>query len=332
MDPNTGAIVALVGGFSFKKNKFNHVTQAHRQPGSIFKPFIISSALEKGITPSTIINDGPLEILAKDLGTNENWVPQNYNEKFSGPIRLREGLAKSKNLISIRILKHISPEYSLDYIARFGFNPKKYKPYLSMALGVGEATAWEMVRAYSVFANGGYLKTPYYIDRIIDSKGRNIKLQAGLINEETPRIIDPRNAFIMYDLLKEVITNGTARKAKILKRPDIAGKTGTTNDLMDAWFAGFNSDIVTVTWMGYDQPKSLGNKETGSRAALPIWIDYMKPLLENYPIKNQVKPEGITPLKINKKTGMTKNADEDGFFEYFYEEYPPYDNSYFVIN
>jgi len=332
MDPNTGAIIALVGGFSFKKNKYNHVTQAQRQPGSIFKPFIISSALEKGITPSTIINDGPLEILAKDLGTNENWVPQNYNEKFSGPIRLREGLAKSKNLISIRILKHISPEYSLDYIARFGFNPKKYKPYLSMALGVGEATAWELVRAYSVFANGGYLKTPYYIDRIIDSKGRNIKLQAGLINEETPRIIDPRNAFIMYDLLKEVITNGTARKAKILKRPDLAGKTGTTNDLRDAWFAGFNSDIVTVTWMGYDQPKSLGNKETGSRAALPIWIDYMKPLLEDYPFKNQIKPEGIIPLKINKKTGMTKNADNDGFFEYFYEEYPPYDNSYFVIN
>jgi penicillin-binding protein 1A len=310
MNPNTGAIVALVGGFSFKKNKFNHVTQAHRQPGSIFKPFIISSALEKGITPSTIINDGPLEVLAKDLGTNENWVPQNYNEKFSGPIRLREGLAKSKNLISIRILKHISPEYSLDYIARFGFNPKKYKPYLSMALGVGEATAWEMVRAYSVFANGGYLKTPYYIDRIID----------------------PRNAFIMYDLLKEVIKNGTARKAKTLKRPDIAGKTGTTNDLMDAWFAGFNSDIVTVTWMGYDQPKSLGNKETGSRAALPIWIDYMRPLLKDYPIKNLVKPEGIIPYKINKKTGMTNNAEENGYYEYFYEEYPPFDNSYFVIN
>ena len=332
MDPNTGAIVALVGGFSFKKNKFNHVTQAHRQPGSIFKPFIISSALEKGITASTIINDGPLEILAKDLGTNENWVPQNYNEKFSGPIRLREGLAKSKNLVSIRILKHIGPEYALDYIARFGFNPKKYKPYLSMALGVGEATAWEMARAYSVFANGGYLKTPYYIDRIIDSKGRKIKLQAGLINEETPRIIDPRNAFIMYDLLKEVIINGTARKAKTLKRSDIAGKTGTTNDLMDAWFAGFNSDIVTVTWMGFDQPKPLGNRETGSRAALPIWIDYMRPLLREYPIKNLVKPEGITPLKVNKKTGMMNNADENGLYEYFYEEYPPYDNSYFVIN
>jgi len=332
MDPNTGAIVALVGGFSFKKNKFNHATQAHRQPGSIFKPFIISSALEKGITASTIINDGPLEILAKDLGTNENWVPQNYNEKFSGPIRLREGLAKSKNLVSIRILKHIGPEYALDYIARFGFNPKKYKPYLSMALGVGEATAWEMARAYSVFANGGYLKTPYYIDRIIDSKGRKIKLQAGLINEETPRIIDPRNAFIMYDLLKEVIINGTARKAKTLKRSDIAGKTGTTNDLMDAWFAGFNSDIVTVTWMGFDQPKPLGNRETGSRAALPIWIDYMRPLLREYPIKNLVKPEGIIPLKVNKKTGMTDNADENGLYEYFYEEYPPYDNSYFVIN
>ena len=332
MDPNTGAIVALVGGFSFKKNKFNHATQAHRQPGSIFKPFIISSALEKGITASTIINDGPLEILAKDLGTNENWVPQNYNEKFSGPIRLREGLAKSKNLVSIRILKHIGPEYALDYIARFGFNPKKYKPYLSMALGVGEATAWEMARAYSVFANGGYLKTPYYIDRIIDSKGRKIKLQAGLINEEPPRIIDPRNAFIMYDLLKEVIINGTARKAKTLKRPDIAGKTGTTNDLMDAWFAGFNSDIVTVTWMGFDQPKPLGNRETGSRAALPIWIDYMRPLLREYPIKNLVKPEGITPLKVNKKTGMMNNADENGLYEYFYEEYPPYDNSYFVIN
>jgi len=332
VDPQTGAVLALVGGFNFYRNKYNHITQAQRQPGSIFKPFIYSAALEKGITPATLVNDASIYITANELGSNENWEPQNYDNKFSGAIRLREGLAKSKNLVAIRVLKHIGPKYALDYISKFGFDPKKHKPYLSMALGVGEVSALEMVAAYSVFANGGYLKKPYYIDRIIDAKGRKVKQRSSLMNEETPRIIDPRNAFIMHDLLKEVIRTGTARRAKNLKRSDIAGKTGTTNDLLDAWFAGFNPDIVTVTWMGYDQPKPLGKHETGSRAALPIWIDYMRPILNDYPIKGMSEPDGIIPLKINTKSGMLAKENEDGIYEYFYDEYTPSSNAYFLIN
>ena len=285
IDPQTGAVLALVGGFNFYRNKYNHITQAQRQPGSIFKPFIYSAALEKGITPATLVNDASIYITANELGSNENWEPQNYNEKFSGPIRLREGLAKSKNLVAIRVLKHIGPKYALDYISKFGFERNRLPNDLSLALGSGNFSPAEVARSYGVLANDGYLVKPYYIDRIIDAKGRKVKQRSSLMNEETPRIIDPRNAFIMHDLLKEVIKTGTARRAKNLKRSDIAGKTGTTNDLLDAWFAGFNPDIVTVTWMGYDQPKSLGNKETGSRAALPIWIDYMRPILDDYPIK-----------------------------------------------
>ena len=332
MDPNTGAILALVGGFDFHRNKYNHVSQANRQPGSIFKPFIYSAALEKGITAATLVNDAPIYITAKELNTNENWEPQNYNEKYDGAIRLRQGLAKSKNLVAIRVLKHIDPKYALDYITRFGFDKKKHPPYLSMALGVGQVTALEMVAAYGVFANGGYLKQPYFIEKIIDVKGRKIKQSFSVTNEETPRIIDPRNAFIMSSLLKEVINTGTARKAKTLKRTDIAGKTGTTNELVDAWFAGFNPDIVTVTWMGYDQPKTLGKHESGSRAALPIWIDYMKPMINKYPKKLLSSPDGIIPLKINSKTGMLAKENEDGIYEYFYDEFPPTNNAYFLLN
>ena len=332
MDPNTGAILALVGGFDFNRNKYNHVSQANRQPGSIFKPFIYSAALEKGITPATLVNDAPIYITAKELNTNENWEPQNYNKKYEGAIRLREGLAKSKNLVAIRVLKHIDPKYALDYITRFGFDQKKHSPYLSMALGVGQVTALEMVAAYGVFANGGYLKQPYFIEKIIDVKGRKIKQNFSLTNEETPRIIDPRNAFIMSSLLKEVINTGTGRKAKILKRTDIAGKTGTTNELVDAWFAGFNPDIVTVTWMGYDQPRTLGKNESGSRAALPIWIDYMKPIINKYPSKILETPDGIIPLKVKPKNGMLANQNEDGIYEYFYDEFPPANNAYFLLN
>jgi len=332
MDSQTGAILALVGGFNFYQNKYNHITQAQRQPGSIFKPFIYSAALEKGITPATLVNDAPIYITADELHSNENWEPQNYNNEYSGAIRLREGLSKSKNLVAIRVLKYIGPKYALDYISRFGFNPKKHSPYLSMALGVGEVTALEMVAAYGVFANGGYLKKPFFIDKIIDAQGRKIKQSSSIMNEETPLVIDPRNAFIMNDLLKEVINNGTARRAKKLKRSDIAGKTGTTNDLFDAWFAGFNPDIVTVTWMGYDQPQPLGKHETGSRAALPIWIDYMKSIINDYPIKLMTEPEGIIPLKINIKNGMLAKENEKGIYEYFYDEYLPKNNAYFLIN
>jgi penicillin-binding protein 1A len=332
MDPNTGAILALVGGFDFYRNKYNHVSQANRQPGSIFKPFIYSAALEKGITPATLVNDAPIYITARELNTNENWEPKNYNEKYDGAIRLRQGLAKSKNLVAIRVLKHIDPKYALDYITRFGFNRKKHSPYLSMALGVGQVTALEMVAAYGVFANGGYLKQPYFIEKIIDVKGRKIQQNFSVMNEETPRIIDPRNAFIMTSLLKEVINTGTARKAKTLKREDIAGKTGTTNELIDAWFAGFNPDIVTITWMGYDQPQTLGKHESGSRAALPIWIDYMKPIINEYPKKLLEEPDGIIPLKINSKTGMLAKENEDGIYEYFYDEFLPKNNAYFLLN
>ena len=332
MDPKTGAILALVGGFNFHRNKYNHVSQANRQPGSIFKPFIYSAALEKGITPATLVNDAPIYITAKELNTNENWEPKNYNEKYDGAIRLRQGLAKSKNLVAIRVLKNINPKYALDYITRFGFDRKKHSPYLSMALGVGQVTSLEMVAAYGVFANGGYLKQPYFIEKIIDVKGRKIKQNFSLTNDETPRIIDPRNAFIMTSLLKEVVKTGTARKAKILKREDIAGKTGTTNELVDAWFAGFNPNIVTITWMGFDQPRSLGKHESGSRAALPIWIDYMKPLISEYPNKILETPEGIIPLKINPKNGMLAKEGEDGIYEYFYDEFLPQNNAYFLLN
>ena len=332
IDPQTGAILALVGGFDFGRNKYNHVTQAQRQAGSIFKPFIYSAALEKGITPATLVNDGPLTITAAELNTNEDWVPQNYNEKFTGPIRLREALALSKNLVAIRVMRYIDPKYAQDYISRFGFDPKKHPPYLSMALGVGEVTGLEMVSAYGVFANGGYLKKPFFIEKIIDSKGRKIKNSSEIMNDETPPIIDPRNAYIMTDMLKEVINSGTGKKARSLNRSDIAGKTGTTNDLIDAWFAGFNPDIVTVTWMGYDQPKPLGEYETGARAALPIWMDYMEPILGNYPVKMMTQPEGIIPLKINPETGIASQGNEAGIYEFFYDEFQPHSNAYFMIN
>jgi penicillin-binding protein 1A len=332
LDPQTGAILALVGGFDFYKNKYNHVTQAQRQPGSVFKPFIYSAALEKGINAASLVNDAYLYITAKELGSNENWEPQNYNEKFSGPIRLRDGLALSKNLVAIRVLKKIGADYAQDYITRFGFDEKKHPPYLSMALGVGQATPLEVASAYGVFANGGYLKKPYFIEKIIDSKGRKVKQSTALFNEETPRVIDPRNAFIMTDMLKEVINSGTAKKAKRLKRSDIAGKTGTTNDQYDAWFAGYNPDIVTITWVGFDQPKPLGKFETGSSAALPIWIDYMKPILNQYPIRFMVEPEGIMPVKIRKEDGVVALPEEDGIYEYFYEEFLPQSNAYYLIN
>ena len=332
MDPQTGALLALVGGFDFYRNKYNHVSQAERQPGSIFKPFIYSAALEKGINAATLVNDGYLYVTADELNSNENWEPQNYNEKFAGPIRLRDGLAQSKNLVAIRVLKHIGAKYAQDYISRFGFDSKKHPPYLSMALGVGEVTPMEMVAAYGVFANGGFLKKPFFIEKIIDSKGRKVKHSAELMNAETPRSIDPRNAFIMTEMLKEVINSGTAKKAKRLKRSDIAGKTGTTNDLYDAWFAGYNPDIVTVTWVGYDQPKPLGKHETGSRAALPIWMDYMEPILDQYPVRFLIEPEGIMPVKVRKQDGVVATPEEDGIYEYFYEEFLPQSNAYFLIN
>ena len=333
MDPNTGEITALVGGFDYHKNKFNHITQAYRQPGSIFKPFIYSAALEKGITPATIVNDNFFFMTADELHTKENWEPKNYDDKYEGPIRLREGLAKSKNMVAIRTLKHIDAKYAQDYVSRFGFDKKKIPPYLSLALGVAEVKPIDLISAFSVFANGGFLKEPYYIDKIIDTNDRQIKLKSSITNLDTPRIIDPRNAFVMDSMLKDVIRYGTARRAKQLNRTDIAGKTGTTNDLIDAWFVGYNPDHIALTWFGFDTPKTLGDQETGSRAALPIWIDYMKGALEGIPEKMYAEPEGVVPHKINPKDGtLVSNDNENGVYEYFYEEFLPHDNAFFMIN
>ena len=333
MDPNTGEINALVGGFNFEKNKFNHITQAYRQPGSIFKPFIYSAAIEKGVTPATLVNDNFFFMTADELMTKENWEPKNYNDTYDGPTRLRVGLSKSKNMVAIRTLKYIDPKYAQDYVSRFGFDKQKIPPYLSLALGVAEVRPINLISAFAVFANGEYLKEPYYIDKIIDSNDRQIKLKSSITNEDTPRIIDPRNAFMMDSMLKDVIKDGTAKRARILKRTDIAGKTGTTNDLIDAWFVGYNPEHIALTWFGYDTPQSLGDQETGSRAALPIWIDYMRGALDGLPEKIYAEPEGIIPHKINPDDGtLTSNDDESGIYEYFYEEFYPKDNAFFMIN
>ena len=333
MDPTTGEINALVGGFNFEKNKFNHITQAYRQPGSIFKPFIYSAAIEKGVTPATLVNDNFFFMTADELMTKENWEPRNYNDTYDGPTRLRVGLSKSKNMVAIRTLKYIDPKYAQDYVSRFGFEKQKIPPYLSLALGVAEVRPINLISAFAVFSNGGYLKEPYYIDKIIDSNDRQIKLKSSITNEDTPRIIDSRNAFIMDSMLKDVIKDGTAKRARILKRTDIAGKTGTTNDLIDAWFVGYNPEHIALTWFGYDTPQSLGDQETGSRAALPIWIDYMRGALDGLPEKIYAEPEGIIPHKINPDDGtLTSNDDESGIYEYFYEEFYPKDNAFFMIN
>jgi penicillin-binding protein 1A len=321
MRPEDGAILSLVGGFDFDRNKFNHVTQAQRQPGSSFKPFIYSAALEKGFTPATIVNDAPFYASAESTGS-EAWEPKNYDGKFDGPMRVRMALAKSKNLVTVRVMQAIGPRYAQDYITRFGFDPKMHPPYLSTALGAGSVTPLQMVAAYSVFANGGYRIAPYLIDRVVDAHGNVISAAKPVVaGESAERAIDPRNAWIMTSLLKDVIAYGTATRAKVLGRKDLAGKTGTTNDMVDAWFCGFNAAIVGVGWIGFDQPKTMGSHETGSSAALPIWISYMAKVLKDTPEASLPMPDGIVAVKINADTGL---RDETGSLtDYFLAEFPP---------
>ena len=293
IDPRTGAIRAMVGGFDYAKNKFNHVTQAWRQPGSSFKPFIYSASLEKGFTPATVINDAPMFFNAGSTGS-QPWEPKNYDGTFDGPMSMRRGLAKSKNLISIRILEAIEPSYAQEWITRFGFDAEKHPPYLTMALGAGSVTPLQMASAYGVFANGGYRLNPYLISKVTDSKGHvlnEVKPQA--LNEGS-RTLNARNAFIMTSLLQEVTRAGTAAKAQAtLKRPDIYGKTGTTNDSLDAWFAGFQHTVAAVVWIGYDTPRKLGARETGGGLSLPVWIDYMSTALKGVPVEEPSAPEGV---------------------------------------
>jgi penicillin-binding protein 1A len=304
-----GAIHALVGGFDYNRNKFNHVTQAWRQPGSSFKPFIYSASLEKGLSPSTIINDAPISFGAGQTGS-QIWEPKNYDGKYEGPMSMRKALTKSKNVVSVRILHKIGAKYGQEYATRFGFDAEKNPPYLTLALGAGAVTPLQMVGAYSVFANGGYKVSPYIISKVTDSNGNLLsQVTPDKSNDENNRVIDVRNAFLMDSMLKDVVKYGTAARALTLKRTDIAGKTGTTNDSFDAWFAGYSygAQLVGIAWIGFDQPKNLGNRETGGGLALPIWISYMQKALKDQPVEERPIPDGI--LQIGG--------------EYYYAENPP---------
>ena len=366
LDPNDGAIVALTGGFDFFRSKFNRVTQAERQPGSSFKPFIYSAALEHGYTPASIINDAP--VVFEDSSLKNAWRPENYGGKFFGPTRLRTALYKSRNLVSIRLLRDIGIDFALGHIAKFGIDAERLPRGLSLALGSGVLTPLELATGYAVLANGGHAVEPYFIERVLDWDDTSLFKAAPLVvcrdcdDEETmsapaskppkaavgantespvetaaeagsepfpsarraPRVIDARNAWLMYSLMRDVIRRGTGRKARVLERDDIAGKTGTTNDLHDAWFSGFNPDLVATAWIGFDRHRPLGHRETGARAALPMWIAYMREALEGREEKSLQPPEGIVTVRIDPATGEPAQASREGaVFESFRTERAP---------
>jgi penicillin-binding protein 1A len=315
--PVDGAIRALVGGFDFHRSKFNHVTQAWRQPGSSFKPFIYSAGLEKGYTPASVIADEPISISAEETGS-QAWEPKNYDGKYEGPMSLRTGLAKSKNMVSIRLLRSIGTHYAQDYVTRFGFDADKNPPYLTLALGAGAVTPWQHLAAYSIFANGGYRITPYIVREIRDDKGTVLAaMQPALAGDESLRAIDARNAWLMDSMMHDVVRRGTAtRAAAVLKRSDLAGKTGTTNDYIDAWFCGYQPTVVGIAWIGFDQPKRMGNGETGGAAALPIWISFMEHALKGVPESWQETPEGLVAIVAHDPSGKTSK-------ELIYKEHLP---------
>ncbi len=308
INPTNGSIQALMGGFDYTNNNFNHVMQASRQPGSSFKPFIYSSALDKGYTTETIIDDSPACYSGGNNG--DQWCPKNDDGKFLGPISLRQGLTLSRNMITVKILNDITPQYAISYVSKFGFAESQFQPYLTMALGANEVTPMQMAQAYAVFANGGYLVQPYFIEKITDMNGRVLAQTApSNITQQQPAI-DPRNAFIMNSILKDVAKYGTGSRAwRELHRSDIAGKTGTTNDAKDVWFDGYTPDLVTVTWVGYDKPKSLG-RQYGATLALPIWLDFMRVALNKYPERQLPMPDGVVS-----ESGGTWKGDT----EYYYQ-------------
>ncbi|MDN7877611.1 penicillin-binding protein 1A [Burkholderia aenigmatica] len=294
--PQDGAIRSLVGGFDYNKNKFNHVTQAWRQPGSSFKPFIYSASLDKGLGPATVINDGPLYFSAAETG-GQPWEPKNYGGGFEGPMSMRTALQRSRNLVSIRILNHIGTKYAQQYITRFGFDAERHPAYLPMALGAGQVTPLQMAGAYSVFANGGYRVNPYLIAEVTDPNGAIVVRAQPLVAEQNaPRAIDARNAYVMNSLLQSVAQRGTGARTNVLKRTDLAGKTGTTNDSHDAWFAGYQHTLAAIAWIGYDNPRSLGDRETGGGLSLPVWIEYMGAALKGVPEFKPTVPDGVESL------------------------------------
>ena len=347
IDPNNGAIRALVGGLSFEQSNYNRAIQAKRQPGSSFKPFIYSAALDAGYTAASIVNDEPLEVF--EPGMKDIWRPKNDTNTFLGPIRVREGLYRSRNIVSIRLLQDIGMQYAHNYISQFGFNAADLPRNLSLALGTATLTPLEITTGWTVFANGGFKVDPYLVERIENRDGQTIflanpaltpagkreraesitteQILAGSELEpalEANRIIDERTAYIMTSMLKDVITRGTGRRALSLNRTDLAGKTGTTNESKDSWFAGYNSDVVTSVWAGFDQPTSLGRNEYGGTIALPIWIDYMAYALKDKPMHTMQEPAGMITLRIDPVTGrIARPGTPDAYFELFKSEDAP---------
>ncbi|MEW5755676.1 MAG: penicillin-binding protein 1A [Pseudomonadota bacterium] len=334
LSPTTGAIKALVGGFNFYKSKFNRAVQGKRQPGSSFKPFVYAAALEHGYTPATLINDAP--VVFEDDTLETMWRPENYTGEFYGPTRLREALTHSRNLVSIRILRDIGINTALDYVQRFGINPDTLPRDLSMVLGSGSASPLEMTTGYAVFANGGYRVEPYFIERIENSKGEIIfQARPAFACMDcvfstppslplAPQVINPQIIYEMNSIMADVITQGTARKATSLGRSDLRGKTGTTNDQYDAWFAGFNTSLAATAWVGFDQPKALGGRETGGAAALPIWMYFMQQATQGLPEIVMPEPEGMVTVKIDPRSGkLAGPAQADAIFEIFRAEEAP---------
>jgi len=337
LNPEDGAVIAVTGGFDFFKSKFNRATQAKRQPGSSFKPFIYSAALNQGMSPATVINDAP--VVFNDPGLEDTWRPENYSGKFFGPTRLREALVHSRNLVSIRVLRAIGIDSTLNYVSRFGFDKNGLPRNLSLALGSGAVTPFELASGYTVFANGGYRVTPYFIDHVEDIDGNILmtttpnqvcrdcgKSQADQTQPEdiAPRVITAQNAYLITSMMRDVIRRGTGRKARVLQRQDIAGKTGTTNDQRDAWFAGFSPSVVTVAWVGFDDTHPLGFGETGGRAALPMWIDFMRAALQGVPDHAFEQPPGLVTVRIDPETGLLADSkDRKAIFETFLADHVP---------
>lgn len=339
LDPEDGAILALVGGYDFYRSKFNRATQARRQPSSGFKAFIYSAALDAGYTPASVINDAPL-VLA-DPSLKKAWRPENYSRKFFGPTRLRVALMKSRNLVSIRLLRAIGVNRARQHCARFGFDAEGLPRNLSLALGTGEVTLLEMARGYAVLANGGYLIDPHFIERIADGEGAT-RLQAEPVRVDAacelsvaaaggeptavpgcaPRTLSPENQFLMVSMMQDVIQRGTGRRAKALGRQDLAGKTGTTNDQRDAWFNGFNPDLVAIAWVGFDSFAPLGKGEVGGRVALPAWMEYMRAALREVPDVGWQQPEGVVSVRISSGSGAHSRADGT-VFELFRRDATP---------
>jgi penicillin-binding protein 1A len=358
LDPANGAIRALVGGYSFEQSNYNRATQAKRQPGSSFKPFIYSAALDKGYSAASMVNDAP--IVFHEAGMKEAWRPKNDNNTFLGPIRLREALYKSRNLVSIRLLQSIGIDYALDYVGRFGFSRDNLPRNFSLALGTADLTPMEIATGWSVFANGGFRVQPYLIERIENRDGKvlftanpasipvpdtepstdpvqeEVATQsetAGIAPDESvemsepliaERVIDPRTTYIMTSMLQDVIKRGTGRRALAMGRSDIAGKTGTTNESKDSWFSGYNADYVTTVWVGFDQPESLGRHEYGGTVALPIWMQFMSTALLDRPARLQAQPSGLVTLRIDPSTGRAAYpGSPSAYFELFKAENVP---------